>query len=156
MSSPTESTPWRLAWADELSVFIPEIDAEHKHFIMLVNELNAAIISRLGIEEIKRCMRAILDDAVVHFAHEEKLFKEWDYPDAHQHAQSHAEAIEYFQRIIDGFKHDGTDYEWIDAGLKVKNALICHLLAEDMKYRDYYQKHNESSCDSSVATKESY
>jgi hemerythrin len=143
MPSLSKTIPWRLVWTDELSVGIPEVDAEHKHFIMLINELNAAIISRMGIEEIKRCMRAILDDAVAHFAHEERLFKEWDYPDAVQHAQKHAEAIEYFQSITDGFKHDGTDYEWIDAGLKVKQALISHVLAEDMKYRDYLRKNGK-------------
>jgi hemerythrin-like metal-binding protein len=143
MSSPTESTPWRLVWSDELSVCIPEIDAEHKHFIMLINELNGAIISRMGIEEIKRCMRAIVDDAVVHFSHEERLFKEWGYPDAAEHAQRHAEAIQYFHKITESFERDGMDYEWIDAGLKVKQALIGHLLAEDMKYRNYCCKNGK-------------
>jgi len=143
MPSLSKTIPWHLVWSDELSVGIPEIDAEHKHFIMLVNELNAAIISRLGIEEIKRCMRAILDDAEAHFAHEERLFKEWGYPDAAEHAQRHAEAIEYFHSIIDGFGHNGTDYEWIEAGLKVKQALIGHVLAEDMKYRDYCRKNGK-------------
>lgn len=30
-----------------------------------------------------------------------------------------------------------TDYNLIEAGLKVKQVLIKHLLTEDMKYRDY-------------------
>ncbi|BBE51856.1 Bacteriohemerythrin [Ferriphaselus amnicola] len=137
MSSPTKSTPWRLTWTDDLSVCDPEIDAEHKHFIMLVNELNGAIISRLGIEEIKRCMRAIVDDAVAHFAHEERLFKEWCYLNASEHALKHAEAIQYFHNITEGFERNGTDYEWIETGLKVKQAFIGHLLEEDLKYRDY-------------------
>lgn len=40
------------------------------------------------------------------------------------------------------------EYEWIDAGLKVKRALIEHLLTEDTKYRDYCHKKNvgNSSC----------
>lgn len=142
MLSPAESTPWRLVWTDELSVCNPEIDAEHKHFIMLVNELNGAIISRLGIEEIKRCMHAIVDDAMAHFSHEERLFKEWGYPEAVEHAQRHAEAIQYFHKIIEGFERDGTEYEWIETGLKVKHTLIEHVLTEDMKYREYCRKNN--------------
>jgi hypothetical protein len=35
------------------------------------------------------------------------------------------------------FERSGMDWEWIDAGLKVKEALIGHMLNEDMKYRDY-------------------
>ena len=143
MLSPTDTTPWRLVWTDELSVGIPEIDAEHKHFIMLINELNAAIISRMGIEEIKRCMYAIVDDAVTHFAHEERLFKEWNYPEAAQHALRHAEAIEYFHNLTEGFERSETDFECINAGLKVKQALIGHLLAEDMKYRDFLRKNGK-------------
>jgi len=67
---------WWLDWDESLSVYIPEIDAEHQHFIRLVNELNEAIIVRMNKKEIKSRMRAILDDALMHFAHEEAAFKE--------------------------------------------------------------------------------
>lgn len=141
MSSPSETAPWRLEWSDELSVGIPEIDAEHQHFITLINELNKAIIARMALEEVIKRMRAIQDDAVAHFAHEEILFKEWGYPDAEAHAKKHAQAVEFFKKITAGFEHEGTAYEWIEAGLKVKQVLIEHLLVEDMKYRDYCRKH---------------
>lgn len=137
MSSPTETSPWRLEWTDELSVCIPEIDAEHQHFILLVNELNEAITSRMDVEVIKKCMRAILSDAEAHFSHEEALFKDWGYPDAAEHAGRHAQVTLALHEIMGRFEHDGTDYDWIKAGLTVKQALIEHLLREDMKYRDY-------------------
>lgn len=142
MSSPTDSSLWRLDWTDELSVCIPEIDAEHQHFIGLVNELNEAIASRMDLAEIKERMQAILDDAVLHFAHEEKLFKEWGYPEAEDHAKKHAQAVLALGEIMGGFRRGGVEYEWIEAGLKVKKTLIDHLLTEDMKYRDYCRKNN--------------
>ena len=137
MSSPTDSPPWRLEWNEKLSVCIPEIDAEHQHFILLINELNAAIINRMDVEIIKKRMQAILDDAVAHFSHEEALFKEWGYPEAAEHAKKHAQVTLALHEIMGRFEHDGTDYDWIKAGLTVKEALIEHLLREDMKYRDY-------------------
>jgi hemerythrin-like metal-binding protein len=143
MSFPVETSPWRLDWTDELSVCIPEIDAEHQHFIQLVNELNEAIVSRMDIGEIKKRMCSIQDDAVAHFAHEEALFREWDYPEAQEHAKKHAQAVQFFRKIVEGFEHDRTDYEWIEAGLKVKQVLIEHLLIEDMKYRDYCRKNGK-------------
>jgi len=145
MSSQTISSPWRLEWSDELSVCIPEIDAEHKHFIMLINELNRSIISRMGIEEIKSCMSAILDDAVAHFTHEETLFRQWNYPEAEDHAEKHAQLTQALHEIMSTFERGGFDCEWIEAGLKVKQALVAHLLNEDMKYRDYCLKNNLSS-----------
>lgn len=128
---------WRLDWDESLSVCIPEIDVEHRRFIMLVNELNEAIIARMEMDEVKKRMRAILDDAVAHFSHEEALFREWGYPDADAHAQRHAEIVQALQEIMGNFERGGLEYELIEAGLKVKAALIEHLLSEDMKYRDY-------------------
>jgi hemerythrin-like metal-binding protein len=137
MSLPTDSSPWRLEWSEELSVRIPEIDTEHQEFIRLVNELNEAIIERLDVEEVKKRMQSILDDAVKHFAHEEILFREWGYPEADEHAIKHAQAVQALSEIMGHFERGGVDYEWIEAGLKVKEALIRHMLNEDMKYRDY-------------------
>lgn len=137
MSSVSDSPPWRLEWNEDLSVCIPEIDAEHRHFIVLVNELNDAIIGRMAIEKIRTCMQAILDDAAAHFAHEERLFAAWGYPLAEQHAKKHAEITAALQDIMTGFEYGGVMFGWVEAGLKVKQALVEHLLTEDMKYRDF-------------------
>jgi hemerythrin-like metal-binding protein len=74
---------------------------------------------------------------VKHFAHEEALFREWGYPEADEHAIKHAQALRALSEIMGNFERGGVDYEWIEAGLKVKEALIMHMLNEDMKYRDY-------------------
>lgn len=133
-----ETTPtWRLDWDESLSVCIPEIDSEHQRFIRLVNELNEAIVDRLDRPELEKRMQYILDDAIEHFAHEEALFKEWRYPDAEQHALKHAAITQALNDIMYQFKHDDTVYGWVAAGLKIKEVLISHLLAEDMKYRDF-------------------
>ncbi|MBI4808251.1 MAG: hemerythrin family protein [Nitrosomonadales bacterium] len=140
MSSRVDSSPWRLEWSDALSVGIPEIDVEHQRFIGLVNELNEAIIGRLDLAVIKNRMQSILEDAAAHFAHEEELFREWGYPEASEHAMKHAQITLALHGIMTRFERGGMEYEWIEAGLKVKEALIEHLLAEDMKYRDYAQR----------------
>lgn len=91
MSSPSENLPWRPEWSDALSVGIPEI-------------------------EVKRRMRVIPDNAAVHFAHEETLFKGWHYPQAEQHAQKHARITLALHEIMGSFDRS-VAYEWIDAGL---------------------------------------
>lgn len=140
MSSSTDTSPWRLEWNDSLSVYIPEIDAEHRYFIQLVNELNIAIADRMDVAEVKRRMQVIQDDAVAHFSHEERFFSECGYPEAAEHAKKHEQIISALHEIMRRFEHEGTDYEWIKAGLEVKQILVSHLLVEDMKYRDYCSK----------------
>jgi hemerythrin-like metal-binding protein len=138
MSYPTDAPLWRLEWNEGLSMHIPEIDAEHRRFIDLVNDLNEAIIGRMDREVLKRCMQAILDDAAAHFAHEQALFKEWRYPEAGEHAVKHAQIMRALNDLMARFERGGTEYDWIDAGLQIKKVLIEHLLTEDMKYRDFF------------------
>lgn len=130
---------WKIEWTGDLSVGIPEVDAEHKRFIALVNGLNQAIAGHTGLAEVRKWMLLIIEDAEQHFAHEEALFAEWNYPDAADHALKHADVMSQLGAIMDHFGGSSLDYEWIDAGLKIKQALINHLLTEDMKYRDYYR-----------------
>lgn len=128
---------WRLDWSADLSVGIPEIDLEHQRFIELINDLNEAISHRMSLAEIRRRMQLILADAEAHFAHEEQLFRAWQYPDAETHAMKHASLNLALNDIMGKFTHNGSEYEWIAAGLRVKEALVDHLLHEDMKYRDF-------------------
>lgn len=130
---------WKLEWSDEMSVGIDEIDAEHRHFIKLINDLNRAILDRMDLTEIRHRMQLILDDATQHFAHEEALFATGHYPDADKHAERHREAITAFRRIMARLSDKHTQSEWIEAGLKVKQILVGHLVTEDMKYLDFFK-----------------
>ncbi|MDD5471024.1 MAG: bacteriohemerythrin [Sideroxydans sp.] len=143
MNSPNNPMPWRLEWSQELSVHIPEIDAEHKHFIELINALNEAIAERMSRSEVRKRMQDVMDDAVAHFAHEESLFIEWAYPDTEQHARQHAATVKIFQEIMRRIEQSEIDYDWVEAGLQVKQLLVAHLLNEDMKYRDFWLAQNK-------------
>lgn len=142
MTSPNNPMPWRLTWSDALSVGIPEIDAEHKRFIALINALNESIAERMSLSEVRRRMQDILIDAAAHFEHEEIMFREWGYPDAARHAREHAAAIKILNDIMHRIEHSEVDYEWVEAGVHVKELLVSHLLNEDMKYRDYWLTKN--------------
>ncbi len=134
----------RLTWKAEMSVGIPEIDEDHKRFIILINDLNRSITEGLESGEIKNKLQLILDDTERHFAHEEKLFKEWNYPDADIHAKIHAQALKALQTIKEKFIPYGHDSGWLDAGVMIKGILVDHILTEDMKYADYFRNSDSS------------
>lgn len=139
MSSASELSPWRLDWDESMSVGIAAIDAQHRHFIALVNELNKSILWRMPLPDIRAAMNAIYNDAKHHFSSEELLFKERHYPDTSAHAQIHAQILQVLRDICNRFSvGESSEYELIDAGLKIKHTLVEHLLTEDMKYRDFF------------------
>lgn len=136
------SCSWKIDWNDAMSVGIPEVDQEHRQFIQLLNDLNLAIASRMDLAEIQRRMRLILDNADLHFAHEETLLRQRNYPDADDHADKHAQTRQALHAIMAQCTRDSLEPQWIAAGLEVKNILINHLRTEDIKYMDYF--HNAS------------
>jgi hemerythrin len=131
---------WKIEWHDGLSVGIPEIDADHKRFIFLVNELNQSIAGRMDVDDIKEKLLPIVDDAMQHFAHEERLFKEWKYPDVDDHANKHAWIVKMLQTFIRKVDTRTFPTEWIEIGLAIKQTLTAHILVDDMKYAKFYRK----------------
>ena len=135
---------WKIEWNDEMRVGIPEVDADHKRFISMFNGCNQAIASRMELSEIKSRLQLLLDDAGQHFAHEERLLREWEYPDTENHANRHREVLKALQEIRGKFMNYDFESEWIEMGLAVKDILITHILKEDMKYADFYRKYHGS------------
>jgi hemerythrin len=134
---------WQLQWDEGMSVGIPEIDEDHKQFLVLINELNRSITEGRKQTEIKERLVFIVRDAARHFQREEELFQEWQYPDAASHALVHAQALRALKRIQDSFIPYGLDTEWVDAGLFIKSILLSHIFTEDMKYAVYFKSRSE-------------
>lgn len=143
MSSPANTLHWLMRWSEALSVGNAEIDADHQRFMLLINELNDAISQRRDLNQIKQCMQAIIDDAVAHFDHEQRLFKESGYADVENHENHHAHTTNELRNIMNGFNKHTTEYEWIAGGLRVKQILVEHLLTEAEEYR---RQDQESDC----------
>ena len=131
---------WKLEWNDGMSVGIPEIDEDHKRFILLINELNRSITERMKATEIKKRLQDVIEDANQHFEQEEIFFRERQYPNAEGHAISHNIVKNTLKRIQDSFMPYGLDAEWVDAALVIKQILVNHILTEDMQYADFFAK----------------
>ena len=124
---------WNLEWNEGMSVGIPEINADHQRFISLINELNRSITEEMKAIEIRKRLQLVIDDTERHFEKEEKFFQEWRYSNAEVHASSHKLVLKTLKNIQNSFTPHGPDAEWLGAALKIKNILICHILAEDMQ-----------------------
>ena len=130
---------WKIDWHAQMSVGIPEVDEDHRHFVELVNAFNQSIVNRADLDEVKQGLQLIFDDAREHFAHEEKLFREWRYPDMEDHAREHAQILKALHNIITQSLSYDLYSEWIEAGMQIKDVLIDHILKEDMKYAGFYR-----------------
>ena len=132
------ATNFRIEWHEGLSVGDARIDREHKKLIQRVNDLNAGLVAQRGREEILRLMQRVLDTATAHFASEERVLRDHEYPATEQHQRKHEKLTADFYSAMDNFANTSTNLTWLVKGLNISRALMEHLAREDMKYRDFF------------------
>ena len=130
-------TPWKIDWNESLFLGIPEIDRDHERFAVLLNDLNSAIVGRADKAQVHYRLDLLYLDAQAHFEHEERLFARYRYPEHNAHAALHRKIEAAILREFATFDASNFDSEWLEAGLRIKELLVSHLLQEDMKYREF-------------------
>jgi len=78
-----------LHWDSTHSIFLPEIDAEHRTLFRLANELLTAVLSRASDARIEEALQALATHVEEHFSHEERLMRSSDYETYPWHKRQH-------------------------------------------------------------------
>jgi len=76
-------------WSNACSVYLPEIDAEHRTIYRLANEFHKAILAGQDRERLKELAVALLEAEEQHFRHEERLMKAMHYSGTQWHKKQH-------------------------------------------------------------------
>jgi len=127
-----------LVWSEKLSVGMNDIDAQHKHFIDIINKTNDAVDTGAP----RGAQKKVLDDLIgygrYHFETEEMYFVKFKYPHAREHMAEHAKLLEkvilFYNRFESG---ENVASELLSF---LKSWLTDHLQKHDMKYSEYFKK----------------
>jgi hemerythrin len=126
-----------VAWSDELSVGIEEIDDQHKELVALVNEMHRAIHERHGSEAVHGILERLADYTRIHFAVEESLMRILHYPDYEAHREQHRELINHMRELREKVATGKTaiGFELMHF---LKVWLTRHIMASDKEYGAYF------------------
>jgi hemerythrin-like metal-binding protein len=124
-------------WDDSLSLGIPEIDADHRRLVGIIDAFNQAIITRQEKSEIQRILNLLIADAKSHFEHEARLFHDHGYPGVGHHAALHVDLTRQLVGVLELFNRTEFGYFWTEKALAIEKLVVDHVLDEDMKYRDF-------------------
>lgn len=110
------------------------IDTQHKELINAVNRLLEACAKGVGRAEIQTTVKFLADYTVKHFADEEKLQKQYNYPGYEAHKKLHDDFKKEVSTIIDDYTKDGATVALtFKINTKVAAWLINHIKGEDKK-----------------------
>lgn len=122
-----------MSWKEDYNVGVADIDQQHKKLIDLINQLDSGMCKGQGKQVLGKILGDLINYCSSHFATEEKLFKQHEYPDADEHKAKHQKMTEKVLSLQKEFQlgkvtisHDVMDFlkKWLDK----------HILGTDKKY----------------------
>ena len=131
-----------LEWKGEYSVGVAELDTQHKTLIEIINHL-AETVSHVSNEaEIRQIVADIVAYKNIHFATEEKYFKEFDYTEREEHERRHHEFSERIEELKQKHTAEGSAatlaFEIVDF---LEDWFVQHLLRTDKRYTECFHQH---------------
>jgi hemerythrin len=125
----TELFPWKEAY----SVRIPQIDAQHKQLIRLINDLHAAMLQGKGAASLDRIMGELVRYTESHFAFEEAMLQQRGYKDLASHKLEHQSLAKQVGELHSKVRA-GTLAMSGDVLQFLKQWLANHILSRDQQY----------------------
>ena len=135
-------------WDSSLETGHTKIDNQHKQLIATLNNIIEASKTEKGKEEIFKTLEFLTGYTVMHFATEEKLQVEYEYPDYLQHKQFHDEFKNTVgvltKRLID---NGPTDEVIGEVTSTIGNWLLNHIRGDDFRMAAYIRSKGDSGAD---------
>jgi len=95
-----------LEWDPRYTVHVADIDREHQAWFALINGVHKAVINGTGHDILRTVLAETTQYTFSHFAHEEALMSELDYPESEDHILAHQDlsrrAREFTDRLENG------------------------------------------------------
>ncbi len=122
-----------IEWPEELNTDIHIIDEQHKRIVNYINELDDAKLTG-DKAKVGDVIDELVDYTVSHFAFEESLMEEADYPFLSPHKKVHELFIRRVNKFVERHKNDE------DIGHELHTMLskwlVNHIRNEDADYAD--------------------
>jgi len=118
------------------------IDDQHRKFFQAVNDFYSACLSGKGAEEITRTMDFLEAYTGEHFAAEEQLQLDYNYPDYTRHKLSHESFKRITKELREKMENQGTTKRLnLEVTGKIADWLISHITTQDMKIAEHIKHH---------------
>jgi hemerythrin-like metal-binding protein len=129
-----------IQWEDKYSFAIPAIDSQHKTMFEIINRLFDRMHNLEDKDVLNDVLKELKDYADMHFATEEKYFREFGYEKGEEHTALH----EAYKVRLNEFlnRHDidkqSLSYEILDF---LEDWWLGHIAKADREYIDCFKNH---------------
>ena len=122
-------------WNDGFRLGIRKIDEEHAIFLKILNSLEDAVAHGRENQEVGKAIDDLILYAYNHFAGEEKLLRDYEYPDYERHIKIHEAATGKILELANTHQENSGNARQLV--LVLTEWLINHIQGTDKKYAPY-------------------
>lgn len=122
-----------IAWNENLSVNIKEINEQHKKLIAMINDLNSAMGSGKGKDVMGQILSGLVEYTKTHFKREEELMQKHQYPGYLSHKALHDALTKQVVDTMNKFQ-EGKAIVTVEVMSFLKDWLVTHIQNTDRKY----------------------
>ncbi len=126
-----------IQWSDELSVAIDSIDQQHKTLVAMINKLNDAFEAEQTDQVLGGIFEQLSDYTIKHFAYEETLFAQYDYPQTQEHQNEHRVLVQQVKELQKKMQN-GDFMVSVELMVFFKEWLLHHILQTDKAYAQFF------------------
>ena len=125
-----------MEWSDKYVLGLSEVDEQHKNLFMLVNKMHDLVVNGDDQSTVGKVLDELIDYTVEHFATEEKLFKQNEYPDYANHKREHDDLTQQVLDLQENFREKKVtlSFDLLDF---LHNWLNEHTTNSDLEYATY-------------------
>jgi len=120
---------------------VDKVDEQHRELINKINELIEMGYQAFAKEETAKMIDMLGEYVVQHFADEEELQLQCDYPKYELHRKQHQDFLNEFVARKKDFHEHGTSSKFtLDLIVAVSNWVIKHVKGSDVEFSKHYKK----------------
>ena len=107
-----------ITWKSEFAVGVESVDFEHEQMINLINEIYEEMKTRRDADSIEQFLGDVHFAISAHFALEERLMRDAEYPEYEAHKEDHEKLLDQIRDFMDKFVADPeSGFELLQEGL---------------------------------------
>lgn len=127
-------------WSPKYTVNHPVMDEHHHKLFKLIDRLSEALIERKEKEVIGETLSSLIDYTKMHFAAEEQLMRQANFPGLPQHKEAHDRLVAQVQEFQRRYKEGDSAVTAEISQFLMSDWLVKHILGMDELYAPYFKK----------------
>ena len=130
-------------WSPNVSLDVPELDEDHARLLISVDALLDAVASR-DPAAVRSALRELRTETEAHFAREETLMRQAQYPALTAHCAKHQRLLRELTTLRVALETSGTLRVPLAPVSYIRRWFAAHIAADDRQLAAYLE-HNEHS-----------